>query len=178
MLSDFETAQRLDRLTAQAATLARPVASLTALNAAQERARLVSALERGEMPVPAFGCVRQRIDGGVYRLIDEARLLARRCPIASLGELYEARLQELEIDLAILDAWGDEKLVRPLSARRYGRGNELVTTRKAEPARPLSQVARSLLATLPLHSAEPALLKADAGLHSERSVASLIRHAA
>ncbi|MDB4973260.1 MAG: hypothetical protein JWN48_1601 [Myxococcaceae bacterium] len=180
MLSDFETAIRLDRLVAQAASLARPVASLTPANAAHERARLVQALERGETPVPAFAPVRQRIDGGVYRVLDEARFMARRCPYPALGSLYEARLQELEIDLAILDAWGDEKLVRPLSARRYGRGTELVTTERGgqKVESPLVQVARSLLDTLPQPEPEPALLPAEAGPREGRSVASLIRHAA
>jgi hypothetical protein len=126
MLSDFETARRLDRLVAHTAALARPVASLTPANAAAERARLVDCLERGVMPVPAFTQVRQRVDGAVYRAIDEARSMSRSC---WFGSLYEARLDELELDLAILDAWGEPKLVRPLSARRYGCGTEPVRAR-------------------------------------------------
>jgi len=113
MRSELETALALDRLVARAATLARPVASLTPDNAAGERARLVACLERGELPVPAFSVVRQRIDGGVYRQLDEARALAADL---SIGGLYIERLAELELDLAILDAWGDPRRVRALSA--------------------------------------------------------------
>jgi hypothetical protein len=183
MQSDLEPVLRLDRLVAQAATLARPVASLTPDNAAQERARLVSALERGEVPVPAFGnsrATRRPIDGGVYRLIDEARFLARHFPVSSLASLYEARLEELELDLAILDAWGDPNLVRPLSARRYGRGDELVRgTSEGHSERPLATVARALLAALPPKEPEPAVLPPDADARAgQRSVGSLIRHAA
>ncbi|MEY4510565.1 MAG: hypothetical protein RLZZ450_2687, partial [Pseudomonadota bacterium] len=178
--ADFELALRLDRLVAHAATLARPVASLTPDNAAVERARLVSCLERGELPVPAFGNTRPRIDSAAYRAIDEARALARAC---WFGTLYEERLHELELDLAILDAWGDPERVRPLSARRYGRGTEPVRTRASasgdsdERERPLSLVARSLLASLPQLTPDQALLKAD-GDPRERTVASFIRKAA
>jgi uncharacterized protein (TIGR02421 family) len=178
MLSDFETALRLDRLVAHAAALARPVASLTPENAAAERARLVACLTRGEPPVPSFAVARQRIDSAAYRAIDEARQLARSC---WFGTLYEARLHELELDLAILDAWGDPKRVRPLSARRYGRGTELVRTR-AETGelaeRPLSKVANTLLATLPPRAGEPAVLEADGDRRAGRTVASYIRNAA
>lgn len=180
MHADFELALRLDRLVAHAATLARPVASLTPENAAGERARLVSCLERGELPVPAFASTRPRIDSAAYRVIDEARALARAC---WFGTLYEDRLHELELDLAILDAWGDAARIRPLSARRYGRGTEPVRARTSaraesdESERPLCQVARTLLASLPLLSPDPALLKPD-GEPRERTVASFIRAAA
>jgi len=173
MRSDLENALQLDRMVAHAAALARPVASLTPENAAVERARLVGCLERGELPVPAFGLARQRVDSAAYRAMDEARLLARECPF---GDLYEARLAELELDLAILDAWGDAKRVRPLSARRYGRGTESVRTSEGEC--PLSDVANALLASLPPASHEPASLAPTSGARGERSVATFIRAAA
>jgi hypothetical protein len=178
--ADFELALRLDRLVAHAATLARPVASLTPENAAIERARLVSCLERGQLPVPAFASTRPRIDPAAYRAIDEARVLARAC---WFGTLYEDRLDELELDLAILDAWGDPARIGPLSARRYGRGTEPVRTRASsfadsECERPLSQVARSLLASLPRTTPDPALLRADGDPREGRTVASFIRTAA
>lgn len=171
MRSDLETALQLDRMVARAAALARPVASLTPDNAASERARLVRCLERGETPVPAFGLSRQRVDTSAYRAIDEARQLLSTCP---WGALYEDRLDELELDLAILDAWGDAKRVRPLSARRYGRGTEPVRTAAGES--PLSDVAEALLESLPPARPEPASLAPDAS--GEPSVASYIRAAA
>lgn len=173
MLSDFETALRLDRLLAHAAALARPVASLTPENAAVERARLVQCLERGTLPVPAFAVTRQSVDAAAYRAIDEARVLARA---SWFGALYEARLEELELDLAIIDAWGDAKRVRPLSARRYGRGDELVRTSEGES--PLFRVARSLLSSVPVRVPELGTLKPDSDARDERTVAAYIRHAA
>jgi uncharacterized protein (TIGR02421 family) len=173
MLSDFETALRIDRLVAHAAALARPVASLTPGNAAAERARLVSCLERGELPVPAFSSMRQRLDSVVYRAIDESRALLPTCPF---GELYEQRLAELELDLAILDAWGDPKRVRPLSARRYGRADERLRTAEGESS--LADVALSLLRSLPPGRPEPGRLKADGDARDRTTVASLMRHAA
>jgi uncharacterized protein (TIGR02421 family) len=144
MSSEFESALRVDRMVAHAASLARPVASLTPENAPRERERLIACLSRGETPVPAFALARQRVDPAVYRAIDSALLLSRESP---LGDLYALRLAELELDLAILDAWGDAKRIRPLSARRYGRGSEPVRTSEGE--RPLSTLAQELLSTLP-----------------------------
>jgi len=177
--ADFELALRLDRLVAHAAALARPVASLTPDNAAVERARLVACLERGATPVPAFAVARPRVDAAAYRAIDEARSLVSAC---WFGTLYEERLDELELDLAILAAWGDPELVRPLSARRYGRGSEPVRTRASSEdeagERPLSHVARSLLATLPQQKPDPATLRPDGDAREGRTVASYIRAAA
>ncbi|HEY6880467.1 MAG TPA: tyrosine/phenylalanine carboxypeptidase domain-containing protein [Polyangiales bacterium] len=169
--TEFEAALKLDTLVAHAAALARPVASLTPENAASERARLIACLARGETPVPAFALAHQRVDAWIHRVIDEARFMARGC---AFGALYEERLDELELDLAILAAWGDERLVRPLSARRYGRGSEPV--RMGEGEVPLVQVARSLLATLAPRAPEPAALPADA--RDGSSVAAMIRRAA
>jgi hypothetical protein len=169
--TEFEAALKLDALVAHAAALARPVASLTPENAASERARLIASLAKGETPVPAFALARQRVDAWIHRVIDEARFMARGCAI---GALYEARLDELELDLAILAAWGDEQAVRPLSARRYGRGSEPVKVQDGEA--PLAQIARTLLATLPTQQHEPLNIPADA--RDGSSVAALIRRAA
>ncbi|MET0285203.1 MAG: tyrosine/phenylalanine carboxypeptidase domain-containing protein [Polyangiales bacterium] len=169
--TEFEAVLKLDALVAHAAALARPVASLTPENAPAERARLIASLARGETPAPAFSLARQRVDTWIHGVLDEARFLSRGCAI---GALYEARLDELELDLAILGAWGDAERVRPLSARRYGRGSELV--RMGDTEVPLSQVARTLLDTLPVREPEAATLPADAREGS--SVASFIRRAA
>src|SRR4051812_24708745 len=112
MPSELENALRLDALLARVATLARPVPSLTPENAVVERARLVRCLEQGETPLPAFSARQHRIESGAYRIIDEARALARQVDV---GSVYGDRLDELELDLAILDAWGDAARVRPLS---------------------------------------------------------------
>lgn len=172
MRSDLEIALRLDRVVARAAALARPVASLTPENAAAERARLIRCLERNEALVPGFHASRQRIDGSVYRLLDEATMLAGEF---AFGSLYEARIAELELDLAILDAWGDARRVRPLSARRYGCGTELVHSADGEV--PLEQVARALLGSLPSGHHEPGTLLPETTVRGEVSVGGIIQAA-
>jgi uncharacterized protein (TIGR02421 family) len=172
MRSELEIALRLDFMLAQAAGMARPLPSLTPEDAAQERARLVACLSRGEIPAPNFAPQRQRFASDVYRLLDDARRLAGEC---SIGPLYIERLDELELDLAILDAWGDPKRVRPLCARRYGRGDMPIPTAQGEVT--LISLAQELLRTLPREGAEPATLPATAG-RGEPSVASMIDHAA
>lgn len=151
---------------------ARPVPSLAASNAAAERTRLAEQLRRGEHPVPAFEEGRHRVSGDAYRALDQARLLARLLPVA---HIYLDKLEELEIDLAILDAWGDPRRVRPLSARRYGVGDDAVET--AERTYSLYDVAVILLSTLPEEPAPERLLPATAPL-DEPSVERWILQAA
>jgi len=162
--SDLEITLRLDFMLAQAAGMAKPLPSLTPDDAATERARLIACLTRGELPVPAFRAQRQRLGSDVYHLIDDARKLSLECVI---GGLYLERLDELELDLAILEAWGEPKLIRPLCARRYGRGDERVGAlgSRAEPrASTLSliEVAKDLLRTLPRKEPREATLPAVA----------------
>ncbi len=164
MRSDLEIALRLDFMLAQAAGTARPLPSLTPEDAASERARLIACLMRGEVPVPAFRAQRQRLASDAYRLIDDARRLSLECVI---GELYRERLDELELDLAILEAWGDAKVIRPLCARRYGRGLERVGHVSTMPGTPgdaraltLLDLARELLRTLPRNEPPAATLPA------------------
>jgi uncharacterized protein (TIGR02421 family) len=168
MRSERELALRLDFMLAHAASMARPLPSLTPDDAAEERARLISCLARGEPPVPNLRTQGQRPCSDAYRLIDAARELARECVI---GALYAERLDELELDLAILDAWGDAKRIRPLCARRYGRGDQRVSTPCGESARTgpragktstLIEVAEALLRTLPRTPPPPATLPAHA----------------
>ncbi len=171
MRSELEVALRLDFMLARAASLARPLPSLTPEDAAEERARLIACLERGDFPVPAFRAQNQRVSTDAYRLIDDARTLSRECVI---GSLYAERLDELELDLAILDAWGDPKRVRTLCARRYGRGNERVPTTSGEVT--LLEVASGLLRTVPRELPHPATLPAQAP-KGEPSVAAIMARA-
>jgi uncharacterized protein (TIGR02421 family) len=172
MRAVLDLALRLDFMVARAAAMARPLPSLTSEDAAQERARLVGCLVKGQVPVWNVTPQRQRLAPDAYRLIDDARQLAPACPI---GHLYLERLEELELDLAILDAWGDPKRVRPLSARRYGRGDERVSTATGELS--LLSVAEELLRTIPRRELEPATLPAAAP-KGEPSVAAMIERAA
>jgi uncharacterized protein (TIGR02421 family) len=95
--------------------------ALTARNAAHERARLEAQLRAGELPVPHFEYASPRPCHASLRWLDQLRSEAVLLPAA---ELYLAKLEELELDVALLGALGDARRVRPLAARRFGTGNE------------------------------------------------------
>lgn len=136
----------IDALLARAAREARVLPALTPSNAAAERARLTLEVARGEAPAPRWELARRRVDPATWRTIDEARALARDRMPKVLRELYLARLDELEVDLAMIEAVGDPVRVRPLAARRFGTGMREVRLEDG-PVR-VSQVARGLLERL------------------------------
>ena len=144
MRPEWQSAQRVDQLLASVAEKVRPLPSLAANDAAEQRARLTRELTRGALPRPMSHHHRPVVETATYRLLDQARRLAEECPF---GSLYRERLDELELDLAILDAWGDDKRIRTLSARRYGRGDELVHASNGQVV--LSELAEQLLRKLP-----------------------------
>jgi hypothetical protein len=173
MRSEWEIAQRLDQMLVCVAEKVRPLPSLSPDDAPRERARLIQCLARGEVPVPAPSARRPPIDRGIFRLLDEARALSGEC---EFGGLYAGRLDELELDLAILDAWGDAKRVRPLCARRYGRGDEPAQTALGEV--PLAALAEQLLRNLPREPARARQLSAATRRAGEPSVERLVLRAA
>ena len=136
----------IDALLARAAREARVLPALTPRNAAVERARLTLEVARGEAPAPRWELARRRVDPATWKTIDEARALARDRMPKLLRELYLARLDELEVDLAMIEAVGDPVRVRPLAARRFGTGMREVQLDDG-PVR-VSQVARGLLERL------------------------------
>src|SRR4051812_28100383 len=99
--------------------------SVTARNAASERVRLQAALELRDMPVPHFEYAEARRCRDQLRFLDRLRALAISLPGRSL---YMSKLDELELDLALLSSLGDRRRVRPLAARRFGRGDQRVET--------------------------------------------------
>jgi len=125
---------------------ARMLPALTAENAASERARLIECLARGEAPVPRWQILRRRVPAQVFRLLDELRYEAQAVPGATL---YEAKLDELELELLLVDALGKPRLVRPLAARRYGTGAVLAPALGGELS--LSYCARTILDRLVSH---------------------------
>lgn len=172
MRGDADALRNLDVLLTRVNGAVRPLPSLVPNNAAEERARLVRTLEAGQMPVPAFRDQSQRVDPDVYRTLDAARALAERLPA---GQLYLEKFEELELDLAILDAWGESRRIRPLSSRRYGTGEELVQT--ADGQTRLLDVAQALLHAVDDPACEPAVLPPQAP-PGEPSVAAMILRAA
>lgn len=125
---DPVAAQALSAFEDKLGTLAKAVRLLPALiarNAAAERARLEAQLEAGELPVPHFAYANPRPCRASLRWLDQLREEAAQLPAASL---YLAKLEELELDVALLASLGDARQVRPLAARRFGTGEELVDT--------------------------------------------------
>jgi hypothetical protein len=136
---------------------ARMLPALTAENAASERERLIRCLARGDAPVPNWQILTRRVPAEAFRLLDELRSEAQSVPGAPL---YEAKLDELELELLLVDALGKPRFVRPLAARRYGTGAALAPT-PAGPV-PLARCARMILDCLPPGS-EPSELPAIGG---------------
>lgn len=139
----------IDALLVRIAHDARVLPALMPSNAAIERARLVDLVGRGDAPVPKWELARRRIDAVLWRAIDEARALSRDRLPRPLRDLYLARLDELGVDLAMIEAIGDPVRVRPLAARRFGTGMREVVLDDG-PVR-VSAVARGLLERLEPH---------------------------
>lgn len=141
------TIRPVDALLARVARSARVLHALVPTNATSERARLVAEVARGEAPTPRWELGRRRAEPGSWRAIDRARgMLEARIP-RPLRDAYLARIDELELDLAMIEAAGDPIRVRPLAARRYGTGMREVPLEDG-PVR-VHQVARGLLERLP-----------------------------
>lgn len=138
----------IDALLWRVARDARVLPALTPLNAASERARLIADVARGQAPVPRWNLSRRRVDRVLWRALDEARALGRDRLPSSLRPLYFARLDELELDLAMIECVGDPVRVRPLAARRFGTGLREVVLEDGISVR-VNTVARGILEKLP-----------------------------
>lgn len=168
-LSGLRATRRVEPMLQALCGAAKLLPALIADDAGAERARLIAALERGEALEARFKHVRKAVQPGAFRALDELRRQTEALPGAPL---YAKRLDELELDLALLSAIGQPRLVRPLSARRFGDGGTLAPT--AEGPVPLRQAARVLLDRLPTGS-EPASVDAVGG---EDSLGALVHELA
>ncbi|MBK8171681.1 MAG: DUF1704 domain-containing protein [Sandaracinaceae bacterium] len=151
-----DVARTLDGLLVAVCVEARLLPALTAINAVEERKRLIGALDRGQMPTPAWQLPLRVRSSRAENMIKEARALAANSPASAL---YDKRLEELELDLAILHALPDARRVRTLAARRFGTGASKVTTESGEVA--VSAIARHILDSVPADP-ETDFLPADA----------------
>jgi uncharacterized protein (TIGR02421 family) len=104
---------------------ARLLPAVTARNAFEERARLAAELKRREMIKPRFQYASPRPCQANLRWLDHLRAEASQLPAA---RLYLAKIEELELDIAMLASLGDSRIVRPLASRRFGTGEELIDT--------------------------------------------------
>jgi uncharacterized protein (TIGR02421 family) len=163
---------------AKLAPLARAVRllpALTAANAKQERARLEALLVARERPIPRFAYADPRACGAGLRFVDLLRAEAAQLPGA---RLYLAKLEELELDLALLASLGHSRRVRPLAARRFGNGDEVVTLESGSVS--LFEYSQRLLRGRALRRVEPLLMPADApdGTSSLRALIEAVAGAA
>lgn len=150
--------------------VARLLPALTADNAVSERARLVRELERGDAPSPRWTLKKRRVAAELWRSLEAARRAAR----GTLAEPhYEARVEELDLELSMLEALGEPRRVRPLSKRRFGTGGDIVEGPDGPVV--LAELAREWLDRLP-HSQEPRIVPATS--NDGRSLASMMRRVA
>jgi uncharacterized protein (TIGR02421 family) len=112
--------------------------ALTARNGIRERQRLQADLEAGELPVPRFEYAAPRPCWASLRWLEQLREEVAPLPGASL---YLAKLDELELDVALLASLGDPRCVRPLAARRFGTGDASIVL----PDGPIRLIDYSLL---------------------------------
>lgn len=159
----------LDHLLGRLSEATRLLPVLTAPNAAEERRRLSRCVSRCERAEPRWWWVRRDLGRAPRVWLEGGR---RRAADSPASALYLRRLDEIEHDLAILDALGDARRIPPLVARRFGTPSMSVTTERG-PA-PLGRVARRLLRTVP-DTAEPQVLPADDPNPQTPSVARLMR---
>ena len=135
----------VDQALAEIARTARVLPALVASNAVEERRRLIDAVTRDAPAVPRWELGRPRQTSAARRSLAQIASVVEPLLPATLRALYLARIDELEVDLAILDALGDPR-VRALAARRYGRGDREVLL--DEGAARLSNIARGILSTI------------------------------
>ena len=123
------TAPPFDRALVELARRARVLPALHPRNAAAERARLTDELARGLVPVPRWDALERPDVRGLRAAIDRIRGELSDALPRELVPLYADRLDELELDVAILEALGDARQLRPLSARRFETGAAVVSGR-------------------------------------------------
>jgi uncharacterized protein (TIGR02421 family) len=151
---------------------ARLLPAVTARNAFEERLRLATDLQRGEMPKPRFEYAAPRACHANLRWLDHLRAEASQLPAA---RLYLAKIDELELDVAMLASLGDSRNLRPLAARRFGTGDELIDTVDG-PVRLIDYSLR-LLTGPSLRRRERPTVPADAG-PGELCLRGLVEHVA
>jgi hypothetical protein len=143
-LRALQAARAFEDELAQVARGVRLLPHLTARNAAGERLRLQAQLEHGELPLERFEYGEARRCRDQLRYLEGLRAHAAVVPGSSL---YLSKLEELELDLLLLSNLGDRRRIRPLAARRFGRGDQLVETPDGTVR--LSDYARRLLRARP-----------------------------
>jgi len=145
-----------DRALVEIARRARILPVLHPRNAASERARLTDELARGLVPVPQWDALERPDLWGLEGAIDRIRGELPDALPPELSSLYATRLDELELDVAILAALGDTRRLRALAVRRFGTGAGRVGTRA------LREVADEILERNHADTDDPPVVPAEA----------------
>ena len=132
--------RRFEVRLARVCAAARMLPAITPRNAASERARLLTCIERGESPTPNWQYAPTRIAAAAFHLIDELRAQTSSLPAEAL---HQDKLDELELELRLIDAVGRPRRVRELARRRFGTGAREAPTAQGPVA--LGKYARSVL---------------------------------
>ena len=109
-----------------------------------ERQRLIQSVAKGEHAKPRWEWKPVPVDRSVWRTLAYARELAAD---AEASQLYLDRLEELEVELLLLESLGRTKQVRPMAARLFGTGGELIF---AESKQTVLDVAHEILTHTPV----------------------------
>jgi hypothetical protein len=141
----------VERLVARVAAEVRMLAALTPTNAQEERARLAAELRAGRTPVPRWAYA-PRLHDGLASALEAADGALDRLADAPLARLYQARVRELTLELALCEAAGTTAVAR-LARERFA-SDEGSVTGAAE------------LASLWLET-EPVTRPADAAMESD-----------
>lgn len=143
---------------------ARRLPALLARGGLENRQAVAHALSAGQTLKPQWQESSEKVPGALWKTLSEAQKLASQVPGP---QLHNARLEELELELMLIEAMGQAKQARPLAKRLYG------DTEVQHQGRPLRLIAATLLASLPATSEEKAV-RAD-GKHG---LAAMMRYAA
>lgn len=134
--------EALDSLVAQVHEVVKQLPSMLGGSDEARRAAWTREVAQGRAPEVGPSIPAPRSTRVAFRALDRARSMAHT---AEAGELYLARLDEMELEIALIETLGDTKRVRPIALRRYGSGADeiVVYGRKTT----LSAVAKALLST-------------------------------
>jgi hypothetical protein len=155
----------VERLIGRVAAEVRMLAALTPTNAQVERARMADELRAGQTPIPRWSYAPRQHDRLVSAL-EAADGALDRLAEAPLARLYQARVRELTLELALCEAAGTADIGR-LARERFAADGP--TASRA------SELAALWLETEPLTSPADAALESDSP--DPRSLVSRMRAA-
>jgi hypothetical protein len=143
----------VDRVLAQAARAVRLLGSVTPVDAARERARLVAALEGGRTPEPRWTYAAPRCDESLAQALEAIEAHLASDAATPVSRAYAARARELALECEIARNAG-RRALGPLARARFAPVDRTA-------ARAASALAEEWLALDPQPAAAPAVRSDD-----------------